>query len=246
MTRADSTDTESAYTQQSFITLFKKAGYSTSWFANQDLSDSYAYFAHECDTLVYCNADFSLYSYDLWLDADMVPVFKTWVAGRNKAPVLAVLHSIGSHWWYKSHYTPEQAVFRPDITHKDVGGLKEEEIINAYDNTIVATDGFISSIINVVEDRNAIVFFISDHGESLGENGKFLHGTEAEPLHRPACFVWLSKKYKQIFPDKADALKEARMNRFTTDAVFHTVLDIAGIKASVLDKRFSMAYHATN
>ena len=56
MTRADSVNTEAAFTEQSFITLFKKAGYSTAWLSNQDMLSSYAYFMHEADSLLYGNA----------------------------------------------------------------------------------------------------------------------------------------------------------------------------------------------
>ena len=64
MTKADPADPVAPYNNQSFVTLFKKAGYSTAWFANQSISQSYAYFAHECDSLIYCNGAKSDYSYD--------------------------------------------------------------------------------------------------------------------------------------------------------------------------------------
>lgn len=67
MTGAPSPEDDMAYSSQSFVTLFKKAGYKTFWLANQELCNSYAYFAHECDSLLLSrNAAKSMYDYDLW------------------------------------------------------------------------------------------------------------------------------------------------------------------------------------
>lgn len=236
MTGMSSDEAPGAYDSQSFITLFNKAGYSTAWFANQDIGDSYAYFAHECDTLIYCTADGSLYSYDKWLDIDMMPAFSQWYDSEDPRPRFALLHSIGSHWWYKSHYLPRHALYQPDISHKDVGGLSREELINAYDNTIVATDEFISTVTGLLKDRNAVMFYISDHGEALGEDGVYLHGADAEPIHRPACMVWCSERYKQLFPEKADAIRRGRMGRYTVEDVFHTILDVAAVNTPAMNK----------
>lgn len=241
MTRADSLNTDAAYNDQSFISVFRNTGYSSAWFANQDLSKSYAYFAYECDTLYYCNAANSLYSYNKWLDKDVLEPFENWLdcdtAGK---PQLAVIHAIGSHWWYKSHYEDEQAVFLPDIDNKDIAALTDEQIINSYDNTIIATDDFLADLINMVKNRNAVVFFISDHGESLGENGLYLHATDSDPLHHPACLVWYSEKYASAYPRKVDAMRKMCGKPFSTAAVFHTVIDIAGIETSVFNPQLSM------
>ena len=62
------------------------------------------------------------------------------------------------------------------------------------------TDWFMKQVIDMLRDRKAVVIYQSDHGESLGENGKYLHGEETEELHWPAAFIWYSDKYKQQIP----------------------------------------------
>lgn len=243
MTRADDRRPDAAYEDQSFVTLFRRAGYRTVWIANQDLSASYTYFAHECDSLIYCNADRSMYSYDKWLDADTEPLLKEWLEKKGDRPGLAVVHTIGSHWWYKSHYTDRQALFLPDIDHKDTGGLSRRQMINAYDNTIVATDEFLAAVFSMVAGRNAVVLFISDHGEALGEDGIFLHAGDVEPLHYPACMVWTTPAYRAAFPATVGALQSNREKKYETDAIFHTVLDLAGISTPAKDIRKSLTYH---
>ena len=239
MTKADPADPGAPYNDQSFVTLFKKAGYSTAWFANQSISQSYAYFAHECDSLIYCNGAKSDYSYDKWLDADLLPMISQW-SGKAAGPKLAVVHTIGSHWWYKSHYTDRQARFRPDISNKEIAASTAEQIINAYDNTIIATDEFLAGLFDSLRGRNAVVLFISDHGEGLGENGIYLHASDNEATHYPACFIWYTPEYARIFPDKVAAARRGKDQRHTTEAIFHTALDLGALETPALDRSKSL------
>lgn len=239
MTKADPADPAAPYNDQSFVTLFKKAGYSTAWFANQSISQSYAYFAHECDSLIYCNGAKSDYSYDKWLDADLLPMIGQW-SGKTAGPKLAVVHTIGSHWWYKSHYTDRQARFRPDISNKEIAASTAEQIINAYDNTIIATDEFLAGLFDSLRGRNAVVLFISDHGEGLGENGIYLHASDNEATHYPACFIWYTPEYARLFPDKVAAARRGKDQRHTTEAIFHTALDLGALETTALDRSKSL------
>lgn len=245
LTRADSLDRGPAFNEPSFVRLFQKAGYATAWLANQDISRSYTYFAHECDTLIYCTLH-SLYAYDKWLDRDMLPFLNAWLEQtETDVPKLAILHTIGSHWWYKSHYPDSLAVFLPDIHNKDVAALSHEQIVNAYDNTIVATDDFLFQLFERLKDRNAIVVYISDHGEPLGEDGLYhVHGSDSRPLHRPACMIWYSPRYAATFPHKVAGLKANRLKPARTDAIFHTVLDLCDLRTAVLRPEASLGHGA--
>lgn len=232
MTRADSINNERAFTEQSFITLFKNAGFNTAWFSNQDAVDSYVYFMHEADTLMQFNSGRSLYDYGKWLDADMLPKIADFFTEKNPKK-LAVVHTIGSHWWYRSHYSASQARFRPEIDSRIVSELSLESMRNSYDNTILATDAFVADIADQLRDRCAVIIFISDHGESLGESGKFLHAVDADELHHTACFVWFSDIFARHYPEKIAALRCNSRKQQRTDVIFHTALDAADINASV-------------
>lgn len=243
LTRAGNDDKERAYEEPSFITLFKKAGFNTAWFANQDLGSSYAYFAHEADTLIYTNSSRSLYVYSQWLDLDILEPFEQWLDKTGSGnQQMAVLHTIGSHWWYKSHYTDDDACFSPDISSKDIGSQSQEQIINAYDNTIIATDRFLSRLFSLLSDRNAIVIYVSDHGEALGENGIYFHGTDHDVIHNPACLVWTSPEYAQRYASKIEALNSSRLSNVSTDAIFHTMLDAGMITTQVKDLSLSLLH----
>ena len=243
LTRAGLEDKERAYEEPSFITIFNNAGFKTAWFANQDLGSSYTYFAHEADTLVYTNNSRSLYVYSQWLDTDMLEPLAEWLDKTSlHNPQMAVLHTIGSHWWYKSHYTDKDAHFLPDISGKDIGLLSQEQIINAYDNTIIATDRFLSNLFSMLNDRNAIVIYVSDHGEALGEDGFYLHGSDHDVIHNPACLIWTSQKFARNYPLKIEALKSARLKHVSTDVIFHTMLDAGTISTSLKEPSLSLLH----
>lgn len=235
LTEAGAENPEAGYDRQSFITLFKKAGYRTSWLANQNLSGSYTYFAHEADSLVFVNAGKTLYSYEKWLDSDILPHLESILENSSGKQQFILIHTIGQHWWYRSHYTDRQAHFKPEVDHKDVGGLSREQMVNSYDNTIIATDSFIDSVYRMIADRNAIIIYISDHGEMLGENGLYLHATEGKEAHYPACFVIWTQAYQKNHPEMIERMIKNKDKEFTTESIFHTVLHLAGINTPALD-----------
>ncbi len=218
--------------EQSFITLFKNAGYNTAWFANQNLTRYYSYFANEADTLVYCNDGKSVMRYQTLLDSDMLPAFRQWLNSGDSRPRLAILHCIGSHWWYPLHYTRDDARYTPEVTHKEIAGLDRNEIINSYDNTILATDRFLTELRDIVGNRNAIIVFVSDHGELLGEDGCYLHDGDQEPLHHPAAFMLPTKTYAAHFPDLVDSIRSASSKPVTSASNFKTMIDVGRLKVS--------------
>lgn len=99
LTRADSARADLMYQERSFIDVFKRGGYYTTWVANQEKVDTYAYFVAEADTTIWLNSGKSLYVTTEWLDDDMLPHIENLLAenggGYNRR--LIVLHTIGSH-----------------------------------------------------------------------------------------------------------------------------------------------------
>ncbi len=85
---------------------------------------------------------------------------------------LFVLHTIGSHWYYNFHVTDSLQLFRPLTDSRIVTQNSEQQMLNSYDNTILYLDYFLDTLIERFEDRVAVVIYLSDHGESLGEDGK--------------------------------------------------------------------------
>ena len=239
MTRADSANPQRAYDEQSFVTIFNDAGFRTTWIANQESVATYAYFMNECDTLIYVNGDKSVYTFDKWLDEDILPHLENELKDDNSTQ-LHILHSIGSHWWYNSHYTDEFERYTPVIKSRVVSSNTQEEMINSYDNTILYTDYFIKETIDLIRDKKSILIFLSDHGESLGEDGYYLHGADRPELHYPAAFVWYSDKYAQSFPDMIENLKDNSDKKYRSDYLFHSIIDAADITTEYKEPQLSI------
>ena len=244
LTRADSLHRDRVDTEKSFIDLLKQAGYHTTWIANQESVSTFLYFMEECDTLVYANSGRSLYVYDKWLDEDMLPLLDERLKeeGRN----FILMHSIGSHWYYEAHYPDSMARYEPRIKSRVISSNTHEEMVNSYDNTIVYSDWFWHEVIERLRDRKALLFYLSDHSESLGENGNYTHGVDQEATHHPACWVWYSDRYQAAFPEKTEALKRAQKKELSTSFVFHSLLDAAAVTSPYLLHKESILRQASS
>ena len=91
-------------------------------------------------------------------------------------------------------------------------------------------DCVMDSLLMLVEGQRTIVFYLSDHGEALGENGNYCHAGDAEAMHSCGAFVWYSDLYAQTYPEKVQALEANKDNTYYTDILFHSVLSAAGLQ----------------
>lgn len=232
---ADSAHLEMVGTHSSFIRTLKQNGFASSWLSNQDEGRTYVSFIHEADTMVFPNANKSVFVFDPWYDEQLLPAFDRFMQQDHPRRV-CVLHSIGSHWYYNLHVPPSCQVFTPTTTNRVVTNNTREEVINSYDNTVVYMDLFVDSLIQRLEHRCAILIYLSDHGEALGEEGIYLHAAEHEVLHLPACIVWYSDSYAARYPQKVAALNANKYKRYRTDFLYHSILSAAGIDAEGRDE----------
>lgn len=235
LTRATADNMEVLYEEQSFITLFKKAGFKTVWISNQEESTTYTYFMNEADTLIRNSPGINIYNFKQHLDEELLPYVDSYA---SDSPLrLLVIHTIGSHWWYGSHYRADmEGKFAPEARSKVLSENTREQMINSYDNTVLATDLFLSQLIRKIESRRSILFYQSDHGESLGEEGRFLHGVAAPELHYPAAMIWYSDSYAASYPQLIERLQENSADSLTTEHIFHSILDAALIDTEVKEK----------
>lgn len=156
----------------------------------------------------------------------------------KKEKILIVLHTSTSHGpTYYKKYPERFNKFKPVCKSVELGKCTQEELINAYDNTILYTDYILSNLIQnlkQLKDFNSTMLFISDHGESLGEKNLYMHGIPAsiapkEQLEIP-FIVWHS-----------DNFKELKKNEFLSQHnVFHSVLDFLAIDSPIYDPEMSI------
>ena len=148
------------------------------------------------------DADSSLFVGGAWHDEKLLEYLDVYL-DRTENDVLLVLHTMGSHGpAYYRRYPPEHNKFTPFCQSKAPQDCSNELITNAYDNTIAYTDHFLDSIIEKLESRgdSSFMLYASDHGESLGENGIYLHGLPRFLAPKAQTSVpviaWFSDDYK--------------------------------------------------
>ena len=157
-------------------------------------------------------------------------------AARERG-VLLVLHQMGSHGpAYFKRSPPGRKPFMPECTTNVLQQCEHQALINAYDNSIAYTDQVLAQIITWLKPQAArydtTLLYLSDHGESLGENNLYLHGlpyavAPVEQKHVPMV-LWQG----QQAPAQAACLAAQRDVTLTHDNLFHSALGLLGIRAA--------------
>jgi lipid A ethanolaminephosphotransferase len=159
-----------------------------------------------------------------------------------------VLHMIGSHGpSYYLRYPKEFEAFTPTCQTSELKNCANEDIVNAYDNTILYTDHILASMIDILAKKdNAIssLIYASDHGESLGENGLYLHGAPymiaPEYQTRVPMLLWMGKEYQDTFAINAACLKDKKDDAVSHDNLFSTVLSLADVHSESIDPELDL------
>lgn len=153
-----------------------------------------------------------------------------------------VLHMIGSHGpSYYLRYPTEFEAFAPTCKTAELKDCATDTIVNAYDNTILYTDHILASMIDILAAKdNAIasLIYASDHGESLGENGLYLHGAPymiaPEYQTRVPMLLWMGQEYQDTFGINAACLRAKKDDAVSHDNLFSTVLSLADVHTDTI------------
>jgi glucan phosphoethanolaminetransferase (alkaline phosphatase superfamily) len=227
------------FSEKSFLTAFKEAGYKTFWLSNQisfgKFDTPVSVFAKEADVVDFLNlggfTDNSNY------DEILFGPLKHAVA--DPAPKkLIVLHTLGSHWNYSHRYPKQFDKWLPSLYGIDKPVYTDirikDKLNNSYDSSILYTDWFLDHVIGTLKeaDKPAAMLYVADHGQTLYDNSCRLafhgHNTQYE-FHVPA-FAWYSDAYAERFPDKVTQLRRHRKAKLATENMFHTLLDLGDVR----------------
>lgn len=154
-----------------------------------------------------------------------------------------VIHIMGSHGpTYYKRYPQDHRKFMPDCPRSDIQNCSAEEIVNTYDNTILFTDFIIAETIKKLKaqegDINPSLLYVSDHGESLGENGIYLHGmpygiAPDEQTKVPLIF-WTTNTVAKAKGINLGCLRQqALTGTFSHDNIAHSLLGYMGVTTSL-------------
>ncbi len=166
---------------------------------------------------------------------------------RNK-DILIVLHQMGNHGpAYYKRYPKEFEKFTPVCKTNQLEQCTQEEVSNAYDNAILYTDYFLSKTINFLKPysktHETAMIYMSDHGESLGENGLYLHGMPyfmaPDEQKHVASFMWFGEGDIKEDID-VEKLKSYSHKEFSQDNLFHTLLGFFEVETEIYKKELDI------
>lgn len=171
-------------------------------------------------------------------DEILLTDLKEQIRASTKNKILVVLHTSTSHGpTYSKKYPPQFEAFKPVCNSVELGKCSQTELMNAYDNTIVYTDYILSKVIEdlkELKEYNSAMIFVSDHGESLGENNLYMHGMPMsiapKEQYEIPFIVWVSEGSKHLKSEK----------ELSQNHVFHSVLNFLNITSPVYDEQLNI------
>lgn len=228
--------------ETSIISVLNNLGFEPLWLSTQTLLKYYSNRSHniydEAKAFIIPGGTISLKRNDY--DEKLLPFFKAALKDKR----FIIVHMSGSHWKYNYRHKEEFTYFRPacNIKGGDPRDCGQKELINSYDNTILYTDFILSELISLLKDKNAFLIYVSDHGESLGENGVFCHGSEefVKEQYDIPFMIWTSNKFIENNPNFKHHIENNIPKIINHDYVFHSVLGCLNIESAILNKSLSL------
>jgi lipid A ethanolaminephosphotransferase len=180
-------------------------------------------------------------------DIGMLVGLDSYIKKHRNKDILIILHQMGNHGpAYYKRYPKAFEKFKPVCKTNQLEQCSKEEINNAYDNVILYTDYFLDKTINFLKKYNdtykTAMIYMSDHGESLGENGIYLHGmpyfmAPKEQKHI-GSLIWLGNSMKKDID--YTKLKQNSNNQYSQDYLFHTLLGIFKVNTKVYNQKLDL------
>lgn len=246
-------DEQLASHREGLLDIAQRAGYKVTWMDNNsgckgacDRVEQYQIPQQLKDK--WCAKDGDCY------DEILVDSLKSYLAAipeTDKTPRLIVLHQMGSHGpaYYQRSKAPFQP-FKPSCDSNAIQGCSRTELLNSYDNSIVYTDHVLSSLIQVLKGNSAYqtgFWYLSDHGESTGEHGLYLHGSPyaiapTQQTHVP-MLMWFSPEWTAQNSAQITCLAQQKSKELSQDNLFPSLLSLLDVKTQTIDEKKNMLQH---
>jgi lipid A ethanolaminephosphotransferase len=236
---------------ENLLDVLQRAGLAVLWLDNQSgckgVCDRIAH-ASTADGKdpMYCSTG---ECFDTFMLKDLQARITQLPAPQRAKGVVVVMHPMGSHGPAYFKRVPESfKKFTPPCNTNALQDCKREEVVNAYDNTIVYTDHFLASTVKWLKTQSrqaqAAMIYIADHGESLGENNLYLHGlpysVAPDVQKRVPWITWLSGEFAGRSGLDINCLKAAADARVSHDNLFHSVLGLMDVQTAVYQRELDI------
>jgi len=184
------------------------------------------------------------------LDEGLLDGLGPWLR-RVQGTQLLVLHPLGNHGpAYFRRYPAAFKRFVPACENDDLQRCTREQIVNAYDNALLYTDHVLAALVRTLQAASpqvdSALVFVSDHGESLGENNLFLHGLPysiaPDVQKKVPMLVWLSDGFAAANGIDRDCLRRRAAEPASHDHLFHTLLALLDVHSALYDARWDLTH----
>lgn len=243
-------DRKRILTEESLPSLLKRAGFSVTWVDNQSgckgTCDGVRVTKPTPDPL-YCHAGTCM---DGVFNRSIDEAFN---ALKTQSHAVLFLHMMGSHGpAYYKRSTESEKVFGKECTDPTFKSCSKESIRAAYDSSIRYTDRVVAELIRKLQNKtdiNTALIYLSDHGESLGENGLYLHGAPyyiaPDEQKIVPMVMWFSEPFKKNYTIDTRVIEENSHKPVTHDHLYHTILGLLNVRSSTYDSQWDLsANHA--
>ena len=243
-------DRKRILTEESLPSLLKRAGFSVTWVDNQSgckgTCDGVRVTKPTPDPL-YCHAGTCM---DGVFNRSIDEAFN---ALKTQNHTVLFLHMMGSHGpAYYKRSTESEKVFGKECTDPTFKSCSKESIRAAYDSSIRYTDRVVAELIRKLQNKtdiNTALIYLSDHGESLGENGLYLHGAPyyiaPDEQKIVPMVMWFSEPFKKNYTIDTRVIEENSHKPVTHDHLYHTILGLLNVRSSTYDSQWDLsANHA--
>jgi lipid A ethanolaminephosphotransferase len=236
---------------ESLLDVLQRAGLAVLWIDNQSGCKGVCDRVANANTLAakipeHCSSD---ECHDLVMLHDLDARIAALPAEKRAKGVVVVLHQMGSHGpAYFKRVPPEFKKFQPECLTNNLSECTREQITNSYDNTLLYTDQLLSSSIKWLKAREntarSAMIYVSDHGESLGEKGIYLHGlpyaiAPNEQKQIP-WLNWFSPEFVAAQTLDIACLQKNASQRITHDNLFHSVLGLLDVKTALYSPKLDV------
>ena len=234
-------DVDAAHSSENLLDVMQKAGYDVLWLDNDGGSKGVSNRVETIDLMR--EGDPRYRNGDTFFDEILLDELEKKLANITGDSVI-VLHMMGSHGpSYYRRYPEAFRVFTPTCDTAEIQSRPREEIVNTYDNTILYTDHVVSEAIDLLKrfpQFEAGLVYVSDHGESLGENGLYLHGLPyafaPDEQIRVPMLLWMSETMQREDHVDYEKLKAAASTmELSHDNLFHSILGLVEIDTELYD-----------
>ena len=247
----NTTETTDLTKYDPLVDVFTKAGYQAFWISNHEKITkdlSYATFmSSRCDYSTFTSRSAGNTEHVSWLTTKDEVIFKPLDEYiKNQVPQkdknLFIMQIMGSHIRYHDRYPDSFNRFKASDIKEDNFKDNQKALLAEYLNTVCYTDYFINEVISRFNDKDAILFYVSDHGEEMWQAGFQGHGPTnvSQYMVDIPFLIWTSDTYKEKRPDNVQRIKNAVNKPFMTDNLAQVMLDLANIETKQYDSTKSV------